>query len=111
MGYCRKYRQYKLATISFRGGGKSVVGVRCDIVSTGWVIAESIASNTLLALDGLLPKVSPVILGGCKCTKLDINCKLQVSVLCLPIVNHKSVYCAFQCKAGSEAANVRNWTS
>ena len=37
--------------------------------------------------------------------KLDINnCKPQVSVSCLPIANHKSVYRAFQCKAGSEAA-------
>ena len=29
-----------------QGGGKRLVGVRCDIVSDGWVIAESIASNT-----------------------------------------------------------------
>ena len=77
----------------------------------GGLLPKSIASNTLSALGGLLPKVSPVILGGCKCTKLDTNCKPQVSVLCLPIVNHKSVYRAFQCKAWSEAANVRNWTS
>ena len=28
------------------GGRKHLVGVRCDIVSAGWVIAESIASNT-----------------------------------------------------------------
>ena len=26
--------------------GKRLVGVRCDITSAGWVIAESIASNT-----------------------------------------------------------------
>ena len=27
-------------------GGKRLVGVRCDIISAGWVIAESITSNT-----------------------------------------------------------------
>ena len=38
---CILYASYQV-----RGSGKHLVGVRCDIVSTGWVIAESIASNT-----------------------------------------------------------------
>ena len=31
---------------SHAGGGKRLVGVRCDIVNDAWVITESITSNT-----------------------------------------------------------------